>query len=99
MATKPLKQEEASQQVVELVNAVVDGEMEDTATTTETGGDEYEYEYVYYYYDEDGDNGTVVDVKPATSNTKIINITSTNLVDIHTNTGMDQVATFTVPKL
>ena len=45
---------------------------------------DYVYEYVYYYYDEEGVNGTVVDVKPSASLTKIANVSS---VDIHTNIG------------
>ena len=35
---------------------------------------DYVYEYVYYYYDEEGGNGTVVDIKPASSLTKLANI-------------------------
>ena len=37
---------------------------------------EYEYEYVYYYYDGEGENGTLVDTKPASSFTKLANISA-----------------------
>ena len=45
---------------------------------------DYVYEYVYYYYDEEGGNGTVVDIKPASSLTKLANISlaDTDLIGI-----------------
>ena len=85
--TSPLEDDDEANKVVDLVNEVVDSEIEAvTETTTEDniGDEDYMYEYVYYYYDEDGVNGTVVDVKPANSLTKIQNISAVN---IHTNIG------------
>ena len=73
---------------MELVNEVIDGELDlsspDTVDIDNDGQPDYQYEYVYYYYDENGVNGTVVDVKPANSLTKIQNISAVN---IHTNSG------------
>jgi len=87
--TMQLEEEDEANQVVDLVNEVIDSEIESAVeTTTEAASDdeEYMYEYVYYYYDEDGVNGTVVDIKPANSLTKIQNI-SAEAVNIHTNIG------------
>ena len=87
--TLQLEEEDEANQVVDLVNEVIDSEIEAAVeTTTEAASDdeEYMYEYVYYYYDEDGVNGTVVDIKPANSLTKIQNI-SAEAVNIHTNIG------------
>jgi len=87
--TLQLEEEDEANQVVDLVNEVIDSEIEAaTETTTQTANEdeEYMYEYVYYYYDEDGVNGTVVDIKPANSLTKIQNI-SAESVNIHNNIG------------
>ena len=89
--TAQLEDDDEANKVVDLVNEVIDSEIEaatEIMTTTEesNGDDDYMYEYVYYYYDEDGVNGTVVDVKPANSLTKIQNI-SAAAVNIHTNIG------------
>ena len=85
-----LEEEDEANQVVDLVNEVIDSEIEaatETTTQDSTGEEDYMYEYVYYYYDEDGVNGTVVDIKPANSLTKIQNI-SAEAVNIHTNIGI-----------
>ena len=91
--TAQLEDDDEANQVVDLVNEVIDSEIEAaTETTTEVlkedGDEEYMYEYVYYYYDEDGVNGTVIDIKPANSLTKIQNISAAEPVNIHTNIGI-----------
>lgn len=88
-ASLPLQTEDEANTIVDLVNEVVDTEVENLTSATESaednaGEEDYVYEYVYYYYDENGVNGTVVDVKPANSLTKIQNISAVN---IHTNSG------------
>ena len=87
--------EDEANKVIDLVNEVIDAEIEGAIETTTTkddkasedGSEDYVYEYVYYYYDEDGVNGTVVDIKPANSLTKIQNVSAANSVNIHTNIG------------
>ena len=88
--TLQLEEEDEANQVVDLVNEVIDSEIEaatETTTQDSTGEEDYMYEYVYYYYDEDGVNGTVVDIQPANSLTKIQNI-SAEAVNFHTNIGI-----------
>ena len=76
---------------MDLVNEVIDGELDlgspDTVDIDNDGQPDYQYEYVYYYYDENGVNGTLIDIKPANSLTKLQNVSATSNVNIHTNIG------------
>lgn len=89
--TQPLHDDNEANKIVDLVSEVIDGELD--LGTTETvdidndGQPDYQYEYVYYYYDENGVNGTLIDIKPANSLTKLQNVSATTDVNIHTNIG------------
>ena len=93
--TQPLQEDDEANKIVDLVSEVIDGELD--LGTTETvdidndGQPDYQYEYVYYYYDENGVNGTLIDIKPANSLTKLQNISATTDVNIHTNIGKSMV--------
>ena len=87
--TKPLETHEEAGKIVDLVNEVIDSELDIGTTVSDVdidndGEPDYQYEYVYYYYDESGVNGTLIDVKPANSLTKLQNVSAVN---IHTNSG------------
>lgn len=81
-----LQEDDDANKIVNLVNEVIDTELGTTEVVDidNDGSPDYQYEYVYYYYDDNGVNGTLVDVKPANSLTKLSNISAVN---IHTNSG------------
>ena len=81
-----LQADDEANKIVNLVNEVIDTELGTTEVVDidNDGSPDYQYEYVYYYYDDNGVNGTLVDVKPANSLTKLSNISAVN---IHTNSG------------
>ena len=89
--SKPLQDDHEATKIVDLVNEVIDGELGTTETVDidNDGSPDYQYEYVYYYYDENGVNGTLIDIKPANSLTKLQNVSATSNVNIHTNIGKD----------